>query len=104
MDNDTIKLRLKECSLKAIMDHIYDEYSYFTKLKEIRLSLSDEDDLIDIEFFCDYDKLEKIFANLISNSIKHTGQNGEIVISYRQLNLTEALSNYSRLNDYSFPL
>lgn len=83
MESGHLKLKIREGNLVAVVQSIISNFKPLFESKNIKVRLDSPSDL---HCFFDEDKLNKICQNLISNAIKYTGQNGEVVISVEEDN------------------
>ncbi|HQE66102.1 MAG TPA: HAMP domain-containing sensor histidine kinase [Bacillota bacterium] len=79
IDSGYTEVHLHNNDLAAIVRSITASVEKFLQSKEIQLDLSIEPDSLMIA--CDTDKIERILLNLISNSVKFSGNGGKISIS-----------------------
>lgn len=82
MEGETLSLWLEKGNLNEAIQKILELFKVFVKEKEIRIDFI-EDNIPD--FWFDYDKLEKIMSNLISNAIKHSPNGNNIEVSARKI-------------------
>ncbi|MFR1709530.1 MAG: ATP-binding protein [Clostridium sp.] len=81
IDNNNIKLHKKNINFVSYAEEIVSSVSrYVEKMdRNIIFDTKDEEAYLD----CDVDKIEKVFLNLISNSIKYTETGGNIYVTIR---------------------
>jgi signal transduction histidine kinase/DNA-binding response OmpR family regulator len=83
IDAGKMKLRIERADIITFIKGIAVSYHLLAESKNI--SLKFESNLNNYEAYFDKDKIEKIITNLVSNAIKFTNENGEILISFREL-------------------
>lgn len=83
------ELRVKSQQSLSVFKNIYSAYSYWSKEKAIKFSLSLPQN--DFGGYFDSDVMEKIVSNLISNAFKFTPYNGQIALktNYDKIELDE---------------
>lgn len=77
LDNDAIRLQVSQLDLADMFNTLIDAYAYNISQKGITLKKVGLDN--SIEGYFDADKIDKIVANLMSNALKYTPKNGEIM-------------------------
>lgn len=81
-ENGKLKLKLSEIDFgKAVRDWLESFYSIAGK-RDIKLSLISPAEKDQIPIAIDYEKIERVFFNLLSNAFKYTPDNGSITVSY----------------------
>lgn len=85
MENKKMKIRASENNLDEFMREVVDSFRTLAAKKQIKLSYNCRVEKPLIWF--DYEKIEKVMFNLLSNAFKFTPENGEIsiVIGKRKL-------------------
>jgi signal transduction histidine kinase/DNA-binding response OmpR family regulator/ligand-binding sensor domain-containing protein len=88
MANHTLRLKVKQQDICEAIVEILKEFEFNIKNNGISLVKIG----LDCSFitWLDYDKLEKILANLISNALKHTPSGGRIEVAFAVINQDEA--------------
>lgn len=76
-DNETSKIQINELNLYPLCKETYESYSKIAESKNIRYEFECTNQ--ELKIFGDYEKLEIIFFNLISNAFKFTPPNGSIL-------------------------
>lgn len=81
IDNNSIKLHKKNINFVSYAEEIVSSVSRYVEEmdRNIIFDTKDEEAYLD----CDVDKIEKVFLNLISNSIKYTETGGNIYVTLR---------------------
>ncbi len=80
INNNEIKPTIYQCELSDFMHSIFIEYEGLAKMKNINLNKSFPNSLITIK--TDLPKLKIIIGNLLSNAMKYTLSNGQIMVQY----------------------
>ncbi|WP_316838963.1 two-component regulator propeller domain-containing protein [Pedobacter gandavensis] len=76
-DQETTKVQIDELNLYSLCKETYESYLKIALSKNIRYEFECENQ--DLKIFGDYEKLEIIFFNLLSNAFKFTPPNGQIL-------------------------
>jgi len=76
LDAGVIELHIECINLNKLLVHMLDDFSKFAENKGIRLKA----ELIDVCVYSDLMQLESILNNLISNALRYTERDGEILI------------------------
>ena len=84
IDSGFVKLRFKNCNIISIVEGITLSVASYVESKGIKLVF--DTDVEEKMTTCDPDKIERIILNIISNSIKFTGQGGEIFVNIKDQN------------------
>lgn len=71
------KLSVMQTDLTLLLRRMLENFEYMFREKNLRVSL---EPLNGINVYCDREKVEKIFFNLISNAVKYTPEYGEISV------------------------
>ncbi|MDV3427330.1 MAG: PAS domain S-box protein [Bacillota bacterium] len=79
IDSGFVKLRFQNCNIISIIENITLSVASYVESKGIKLIF--DTDVEEKITACDPDKIERIILNIISNSIKFTGQGGEILVN-----------------------
>ena len=95
LDHGVIEIEHKTFELNAFLNVLIQSFESWTLQKQIHFNYQVPDEIIYVS--SDYDKLEKIFSNLISNAIKNTPANGRIKI-IANLNPEFEKPNQGKLN------
>lgn len=75
-DEASIKLKKSQVNLKDIINFVVFQFSNLAKSKNISINYKEKD----IYFLCDKDKITQALVNLLSNSLRYSGENSEIFI------------------------
>lgn len=86
VEANELKVNTSRGNLIKFCEDILANFNVLAKKKEINLSFKCEVEVGDIETYCDWDKMEKILNNLISNSIKYTPDSGNVKVSLSFIN------------------
>ncbi|WP_430933978.1 hybrid sensor histidine kinase/response regulator transcription factor [Saccharicrinis sp. 156] len=78
IESEVLKLNLRNGDIIKAIHEIYDVFRYIAEEKNIKFSIESTTESYIMAF--DYDKIEKIFYNLISNAFKNTEIKGKINI------------------------
>jgi len=78
LESDFEKLAVSEGDLVQFLREICASFEESARLRHIRLDFITSEDALPVWF--DYDKLEKVVFNLLSNAFKYTPDNGEIQV------------------------
>jgi signal transduction histidine kinase/ligand-binding sensor domain-containing protein/DNA-binding response OmpR family regulator len=81
--------------VKFIRDIFY-SFSDIAEKKHIQLTFKTEPEVINTSF--DFDKLEKIMFNLLSNAFKYTREKGEISVELKLQNTEETSEKWLKIN------
>ena len=79
MEEGNLKLSVSEGNLSNFIGEVIGNFDLLAKKKEVSLILNSAEDP-STNFWCDWDKLEKILNNLIHNALSFTPKNGKIII------------------------
>jgi len=96
LEADALQLKVTRADLTYQVRNTLEIFELPAKEKHIKLKYSGLEESFFI--FVDIDKLEKILANLLSNALKFTPENGEISVSVNIVTAETALSQFSNLN------
>ena len=97
------QLAVRSTNLESMLKDIVKNFGYILDKKKISLeweSSSEED----TQVWCDREKIEKIFFNILSNAVKYTPEEGSISLRIRPLSSDSANAEYDKLKgdgDYS---
>ncbi len=89
IESGKMVLKLEELNLRSILELIYFSFKAQAEEKSIQLKINLPAELPPV--YGDREKVEQILSNLISNSLKFTPQNGEIIISAELLGANEGM-------------
>lgn len=84
IEDEMMKLYVQQVNIISLIKNIKAAFNYQAHIKEINYQLTIPENEIDI--FCDEDKMEKVFLNLISNAFKFTKKGGTIRIEVTERN------------------
>ncbi len=104
LENDALELQLRKLPLENILQEVRKEFLHFATIQKIHLVRDDIGSIGETSLLYDYDKVEKILANLLSNALKHTPQQGTVTISAREVSQRDALAKYEGLVQSGFPV
>ncbi len=76
IESDVLKLNLRNGDIIKVVNNIYSVFKNLAEEKKIQYNIDSSIDSLIMAF--DYDKIEKILYNLLSNAFKHTQSNGQI--------------------------
>lgn len=79
LEAGSMELKAEQHNIISFLKSLLFSFESLADSKKINLKFESEHESIPLKF--DTDKMEKIFCNLISNSIKFTSENGEIKLS-----------------------
>jgi two-component system sensor histidine kinase VicK len=79
LDNQQMQWNMKKVSLVELVKSSVDKIMMEAKAKGQRLECLSENEIPDI--MADYDRLEQVMLNILSNAIKYTPERGKITIS-----------------------
>lgn len=86
-ENNKIELRLNEVDLRLLIKEWFDSFKTVAKKRDIKLILnSPENDEFPTSLAIDVEKIERVFFNLLSNALKYSPDNSEIIVSYKVIN------------------
>lgn len=93
LENDALRLQVSNCDVKALIRQAIDLFRSGIHDKDITLRLSGLDG--ELLMPVDADKIDKVMTNLLSNALKYTPRNGEIICALRSEDnkLTVTVSN-----------
>lgn len=81
LDESRLRLRIEEHDLVAYLDGLLRQIEPLAQRKRLRLAF--RADSPRAEVWCDLDRLERVFLNLLSNAAKFTGVGGSIEVRLR---------------------
>jgi signal transduction histidine kinase/DNA-binding response OmpR family regulator len=84
LEAGSMELRSEQSNLVSFLKSLFYSFESLSDFKKITLKFNSESENIPVVF--DTDKLEKVFYNLMSNSLKFTNENGEIIVTVKLLN------------------
>ncbi len=76
IEGETLKLKVKKGNLVKSIYRIVEPFYLHSNYKNIELTITSEQK--SLECYYDYDKIEKILYNILSNAIKYTPENGQV--------------------------
>jgi two-component system sensor histidine kinase ResE len=79
MESGNIELEKIEVSLKPFFEKVIRKFQGLANDKKINLNLEFSNSLNNFVF--DPDRIEQVLTNLIDNAIRHTPENGEVIVS-----------------------
>jgi signal transduction histidine kinase/ligand-binding sensor domain-containing protein/DNA-binding response OmpR family regulator len=79
IEGETLKLKVAKDNLVKSVYRIVEPFYLYSNYKNINLSVKSDQQNHDCYY--DYDKIEKILYNILSNAIKYTHENGEVDLS-----------------------
>lgn len=80
LDAGSIVPQKRSCNVKAMMEHISEDYRVLAEVKNIRLVIRPCEESV----ISDPLLLERIVANLVGNGIRYTGINGSVMVACRR--------------------
>lgn len=89
IESGKMVLKLEELNLRSILELIYFSFKAQAEEKSIQLKINLPAELPPV--YGDREKVEQILSNLISNSLKFTPPNGEIIISVELLEADDGM-------------
>ncbi len=84
LEAGSMELRSEQSNLVSFLKSLFYSFESLSDFKKITLKFNSESENIPVVF--DTDKMEKVFYNLMSNSLKFTNENGEIIVTVKLLN------------------
>ncbi|MCB9211654.1 MAG: hybrid sensor histidine kinase/response regulator [Ignavibacteriales bacterium] len=84
LEAGSMELRSEQSNLVSFLKSLFYSFESLSDFKKITLKFNSEFENIPVVF--DTDKMEKVFYNLMSNSLKFTNENGEIIVTVKLLN------------------
>ncbi|MBR1435799.1 MAG: response regulator [Bacteroidales bacterium] len=97
------QLAVRSTNLESMLKDIVKNFEYILEKKKIALDW-ETSDTRSPEVWCDREKIEKIFFNILSNAVKYTPEEGSISLRIRPLSSDSANAKYDKLKgdgDYS---
>jgi len=92
-------LKVVEYDIVAFANSLIDYFNFQVKNKQLDIKLSSN--LPEILFYFDPDKMDKVFFNIISNSLRYTPNEGTIQINIEKLKETKKFKiNQTSVNEY----
>ncbi|PGL71986.1 ATP-binding protein [Bacillus sp. AFS055030] len=83
MENGFTELNRESVPLVQFVDRILRKFKGLAKEKNIKL-FGEIDNIPHLNIYIDEDRMEQVFTNLIDNAIRHTNENGRIIVSVNQ--------------------
>lgn len=80
IDSGFVKMNMKPLDLKKLVTEIIDMYIFVAEDKNITIDIAPTTELLELEG--DYQRLARVFANIIDNAVKYTPVNGKINITF----------------------
>nr|WP_163718487.1 hybrid sensor histidine kinase/response regulator transcription factor [Mangrovibacterium lignilyticum] len=96
LEADALKLKVTRADLTYQVKNTLEIFELPAKEKQIKLNYSGLEE--SFFMFIDIDKLEKVLANLLSNALKFTHENGEISVSVNIISAESAISHFPNLD------
>lgn len=78
IESGKLKLVLSRRNVVTLIKGVAMSFDSLAEMKHVSLEVSSDDDVI--EMYADWDKIEKILGNLLSNAFKFTSENGSISV------------------------
>lgn len=91
LEMDKLKANKKNTDLVPLCKDIISEFDFFVKKKNVNLKFSSDAMMRYVS--CDQKMIEKVVYNLISNALKYTENNPEILLEMKKIRLTD--ENYN---------
>lgn len=80
IETGQIKMRFDNVDLYALTEEVFDQFRGKSNKKEISLRI--EGPVRKVMVYADARRIAQVMTNLISNAIKHSGEEGEVVVSF----------------------
>ncbi len=80
IEDENVSLNMETVHLDSLVSDVCEDFSIDLKNKDIELNIFTEPNE-DYSISGDFDKLRQVFINLLSNSVKFTGNDGSIIIN-----------------------
>ena len=80
IETGQIKMRFQEIDLYALTADVFDQFRGKSNKKEVSLRI--EGPVRSVLVYADWQRISQVMTNLISNAIKHSGEAGEVVVSF----------------------
>lgn len=87
LEGETLSLWLEKRDINEAINRILELFKLYASEKEIKIDFLEDNH---ITFWFDYDILEKILSNLLSNSVKHSQKGGRIEVAVRKISNANA--------------
>ncbi len=97
LEGETLSLWLEKGNINEAIQQILALFRLYSSDKEVRIEFQEDNSY---ELWFDYDKLEKILSNPLSNAIKHSHRGGLIEVVVSKINGAQAKLKYAFENDY----
>lgn len=95
------KLKMRNFSMRNLIDNLNSKYFYSMKKNNLVFSIDDKINHDVVNY--DYEKLVRILDNLLSNSLKYTPINGNVIFKIHEINSeTSETSEPSKNSIYEF--
>ncbi len=76
INKTNLKLKLSDCELNKIIENSYKQLKFLAHTKNITIETPENNYLVEGDEYI----LERVFTNILSNSLKYTSNNGKIMI------------------------
>ncbi|WP_088043833.1 ATP-binding protein [Bacillus sp. EAC] len=83
MENGFTELNWERVPLIQFVDRIIRKFKALSREKNIKL-FGEIDEINHVNIYIDEDRMEQVFTNLIDNAIRHSNENGQIIVSVYQ--------------------
>lgn len=80
IETGQIKMRFDNVDLYALTEDVFDQFRGKSNKKEIALRI--DGPVRKVMAYADARRISQVMTNLISNAIKHSGEEGEVVVSF----------------------
>lgn len=80
IETGQIRMRFENIDLYALTEEVFDQFRDKSSKKEISLRI--EGPVRSVMVYADWRRISQVMTNLISNAIKHSGEEGEVVVSF----------------------
>ncbi len=94
IEGETLKLKVRKGNLVESIERIAEPFYLHSNYKSISLTVNSE--LKTLHCYFDYDKIEKILYNILSNAIKYTPDNGKVNLSLKVIREAQSI-DYARI-------
>ena len=82
LDSNSVTVKKEPVSVAELVHDVLQKFSLAAKEKGVTLDVQPKDS--SIEVFADIEKLERVFTNLIENALRHSSENGRILVNLKR--------------------